>query len=420
MIVLITSVVGAVIAASEPSTQPGRESSSLRLVGREVAKNSPPFHGAIYSEPTGVRLVNLAVGKVSPDGGETWESCAPKPDYRVGLPHGYRRDPVTSVFDAKTGRIVTIVNSLDTPGLDPTIDEPPLALETYYLRYRVSKDGGKTWLFEEPIVQAGSYTKDHPFDDVRIGKNSIFLGDMGDIPIVTRSGRILVPAQMTLAGPDGKLANPGGGHTYTDVLVLIGTWTEGDRLTWKASHRVQGDPKRSTRGMIEPTLAEFPDGRILMVMRGSNGGRLDGSCELPSRRWFSVSKDGGETWMSPEPWGYEDGRPFFSPSSMSTLFRHSSGRYFWAGNLSASNCKANSPRWPLVVGEVDSRSLKLIRSSVLVVDTEGPEDRARGGLDLSHFWLLEDRRNHQIILSAPRAHGGYKSWEYATIRLEVK
>jgi hypothetical protein len=406
--------------ACQVLAQQAGESSSLRIVSRVVTKDSPPIHGAIYAERTGVRMLNVGAAKVSQDNGQTWQPLTPKPDFRAGLPYGYRRDPVTSVLDPNTGRIVTIVNALDTPGLDPSINEPRIALETYYLRYRVSQDAGQTWLFDEPIIHAGNYTKEHPFDDLWIGKNSIFLGDAGCIPVVTRTGRVLVPAQMTLVGKDGKLANPGGGWTYTDVLVLIGTWTEGNRLTWKASHRVQGDPKRSTRGMIEPTLAEFPDGRILMVMRGSNGGKLDPKHELPSYRWFTLSADGGETWTKAEPWTYDDGKPFFSPSSMSALLHHSSGRCFWVGNVSAANCQANSPRYPVVMGEVDPKGLKLMRQSVLTVDTEQPEDRTRGRLDLSHFTIVEDRESREIVLVVPRAHGGYKSWEYATIRIAVK
>lgn len=397
-----------------------QESSRLRVISRAVTEAQPGFHGAIYAERTGDRLVNPSATMVSQDNGRSWTRVAPKPDFSAGLPHGYRRDPVTAVLDTKHGRLLTIVNALDTPGLDPKIEEPPIALKTYYLRYRVSQDAGRTWLFEEPIVQAGKYTKGHPIEDLWIGKNSIFLGDCGSIPIITRDGRILVPAQMTLTGPDGELASPGGGFTYTDVVMLIGTWAEGGRLTWKASQRIRGNPKRSTRGMIEPTLAEFADGRILMVMRGSNGGKLDPKCELPSYRWFSVSADGGETWTDPEPWTYDDGKPFYSPSSMSTLLVHSSGRCFWAGNLSTENCQGNGPRWPLIMGEVDPKNLRLIRSSVLVVDTKQPEDQPRGQLDLSHFTLLEDRPTGQIILVLPRAYGGYASRDYATIRIAVK
>ena len=105
---------------------------------------------------------------------------------------------------------------------------------------------------------------------------------------------------------------------------------------------------------------------------------------------------------------------------MSALCRHSSGRYFWAGNLSAHNCDGNLPRWPLVVGEVDPRSLKVLHSSVLIVDTVRPEDKDRGRLDLSHLTLIEDRETKQIILTYPRSYNAYKSNEWATVRLALK
>ncbi len=393
-------------------------SSSLRLISRSLTPNAPGFHNAVYLKKTDASL--RSGDQVSIDKGHTWKNEPMRPDFVSGLPHGYRREPVTSALDPITGRLITIFNALDTPGLDPNAVEPPVAQETYYLRYRVSADDGNRWLFDEAIVQAGNFTAQHPFEGVWVGKNAIYLGDLGCIPLVTRAGKVLVPAQTTPLGPDGKLWNPGGGWTYTDVLVLIGTWTNGQHLSWRASQRVVGDPKRSTRGLIEPTLAEFPDGRILMVMRGSNGGKADPQHELPSYKWFTVSRDGGESWSAPEPWSFEDGQALFSPSSMSALYRHSSGRYFWAGNLSAHNCDGNLPRSPLVVGEVDPRSLKVLHSSVLIVDTQRPEDKNHGRLDLSHLTLIEDRETKQIILTYPRSYNAYKSNEWATVRLALK
>lgn len=161
-----------------------------------------------------------------------------------------------------------------------------------------------------------------------------------------------------------------------------------------------------------------------MVMRGSNAGQPT----LPSYRWSSISHDDGDTWSAPEPWGYEDGASFFSPSSMSSLIRHSSGRVFWAGNLSAEHCRGNDPRWPVVIGEVDPQSLRLRRSSVLELDTKRPEDAARGRelvkdfngrVDLSRFWLTEDRVTHELVITYPRAFGGYVRSDWATVRVAV-
>jgi hypothetical protein len=375
LLVIGAAVLTVSCLGQEEQRAPPETSSSLRLVSRVLSAETPGFYNSLYTERSGFRL--RSGGQLSSDNGRHWENKPMTPDFREGLPPGYRRDLVTAALDPSTGGLVAIVNAMDTRGLDPKINEPRVAQQTYYLRYRVSADAGKNWLFDEPIIQAGSYSAQHPFAGVWIGSNSVYLGDIGSVPIVTHTGKILVAAQTTPLGPDGKLWNPSGGHTYTDVLLFSGSWTNAHHLTWQAS-RVKGDPARSTRGLIEPTLAEFPDGRILMVMRGSNGGQADPREQLPSYKWFTVSTDGGQSWSTPEPWSFGDGRPFFSPSSMSRLFRHSSGRCFWIGNLTGHNCQGDLPRWPLVLGEIDPQSLKLVQASVLTLDAQRPEDQARG------------------------------------------
>jgi BNR repeat-like domain len=396
----------------------------LRILDATPSDEQSPLHTAYYTRPSGQEMISgsppLAesepvVGAPAPcrlsrDGGRTWTPLTQTSDFATKLPRGFRREPFPGVLDSKTGRIVCVANALDTKDLDPKIVEPPIALKSYYLRYQVSTDAGRTWLLDEPIVQTG-HTVANPLDGVWVGKNGVFLGDIGCAPIFTRRGELLVPAQVCPLGEDGKLANPGGGFTYTDVLVLIGRWGDDHRLNWEVSQRVVGDPKRSTRGMIEPTLAELPDGRIMMVMRGSN----DRKTELPSHKWLSVSDDGGRRWTKPQPWTYASGAPFFSPSSMSQLLPHSSGRIYWIGNLTPDNCQGNRPRWPLVIGEVDAKSLGLIESSVLTIDTRRPDDPKQ--IDISHFRGIEDRQTGEIVVSVPRAKDGYKSTTWTTYRI---
>lgn len=397
--------------------------SRSRLVTTEMPALHATIFGSgsgasgIYLEPTGTRM--RSGDSVSDDNGRSWRLQPMTPNYMDGLPKGYRRNPVTSVLDERTGRLLTIVNALDVPDLDPAINEPPIALSNYYLRYRVSADGGRSWVHETPIILKGRKDPKKPLPGIEIGKNSIFLGDLGCIPLVTRAGRILVPAQATLQGPDGKLANPGGGYTYTDVIILMGRWTKNHRIEWSMGDRVEADPKRSSRGMIEPTLAELPDGRILLVMRGSNDVKDKSGYRMPGYKWQSLSSDGGRSWTKPEPFAFDDGTPFFSPSAMSNLFRHSSGRVFWFGNLTAQNPEGNLPRWPLVMAEVDPQSARLYRSSLLELDKEQEADRSQGRLDISHFSMLEDRETKDIILTYPRNHGGYKTREWITIRIAV-
>ncbi len=344
----------------------------------------------------------------SPDNGRTWNSFPPQPDFDSKLRKGFRRGTYPFFVDPVEDRLITLVLSLDVPDLDPKIEEPPIGENEYYLRYRVSTDGGKTYLFDEPICQAGDYTDRHPLDDVWLGKNGYYLGDVGCIPIRTREGKILVPIQVPLLDADGKLSLPGGGFTYQYTRLLIGSWTAENRLGWEVSQKIVGDPERTSRGVFEPTLAEFPDGRILCVMRGSNGGTRDRDCRWPAYKWISVSTDGGRTWTAPAPWKCGDGSAFHSPSAMSQLLRYSDGRVFWIGNLCEENCCGNNPRHPLVIAQVDPQSLGLIKQTVMTIDTLQPEDKE--GLNLSHWLAYEDRASGEIVVPMRRWSGDYRTF----------
>ena len=399
----LAALAAAILSANSIAEEDAYPMAKLHLKTSQQLDRSSPLRRASYLKPTGFEMVKI--GAYSPDNGQTWETFPPKPNFDSALPHGYRRGAFPLFVDHTNGRIVRVVPSMDTPGLDPKIVEPPIALETYYLRYRVSLDRGRTYLFDEQIIQKG-HTKENPFDRVYYGKNGIFMGDIGSQLIRTQAGEIIIPAQACKLGPDGKLWSPGGGFTYTDAVMVIGRWTDNHRLEWEIGEPIEGDPARSTRGMIEPTLAEMADGRLLCVMRGSNGGSKDPKCLIPSYRWHSVSQDGGHHWSKPEPWTYDDGTRFYSPSSMSQLLTHSSGRHFWLGNISPSNCRANNPRYPLVIGEVHPKTLRLIKDSVLVIDTKRPEEP---GLNLSHWWAFDDRQTHDIVIVGSRHGERYKS-----------
>ena len=404
---VMATVAGPLVSGSDVVTP------CVTVVHQEISATASPYYGAIYADRADNRLISSS--RQSDDNGESWQPLRSQQLLGKGLPHGYRRNPVTAMLDPRNNRVLWIVNALDTPDLDPHTVEPPIAQKTYYLRYHVSQDGGQSWLHDEPIVGAGKHDATHPFDDLWIGKNAIYLGDKGCRPITTDTGRILVPAQMTILDGSGELYVPPKAHTYTAAVVLIGEWTPDGSISWRRSQRVAGNETLSCRGMIEPTIIETSDGRIAMVMRGSNSH----DAEIPARKWISVSNDQGETWSDAKAWGYSDGSSFYSPSSMSLLTRHSSGRLFWIGNLTPENASGNLPRYPVVIGELDPESLGLIRSSVVTLDAQSAEDRQKGRLDLSHFDLLEDRPSGDFILTYPRSHQSYQSREFAELRLKL-
>ena len=262
-------------------------------------------------------------------------------------------------------------------GVLPT-DDPREGLKQLNIYY--SLDGVK----HQVIQQGKEFDARHPLPGVYTGKNCVMLGDVPSLPITLKDGSILLPAQITPLDADGKLYNPGGGYTYTDVAILHGRW-KGKQLQWRMAELIKGDPARSTRGMIEGTLATLADGRLMVVMRGAN----DRKGELPGYRWISYSRDGGWHWTAPVPWTYTSGDSFYSPSSCSQLLRHSNGKLYWLGNISRTNPRVDLPRYPFYVGEVDQNTGS--------ADSRQPDrggrsrGRRRGDIDAVEF--LRPRRS---------------------------
>lgn len=335
---------------------------------------------------------DVAYLRHSEDNGRTWGEPRAQPCRFADARGTGRRHPRGGYVDPITGRYIDIW----TEGILPT-DDPLEGMRQWKLHYSVSADGGKAQLVNEQIIHQGpQYDAVHHLPGVTAGCNCVMMGDLGQRPLTRSDGTILLPVQSSPAGPDGMYFNPGAGYTYTDCLLLMGRWRADGGLSWGASQRIVGDPARTTRGMIEPTIAELTDGRILMVMRGSNDARP----QLPGYRWCALSCDGGQTWSKPEPWTYDDGQPFFSPSSCSQLIPCQDGRLLWMGNICRDNPAGNSPRYPIVLCEVDRRTGNVIRTSQTVIDDlrEGESPR----LTLSNFYVRQDRRNGDLLLHMTR------------------
>ncbi len=287
------------------------------------------------------------------------------------------------------GRLLEFWNE----GLLPT-DDPLEGLRQWNIHCRV--DGNPQQLVGE------GFTAANPWPGVDQGKNCAMVGDQACAP-VTDGKRVLVPVELTLFDEAGKLYNPGGGYTYHDAALLIGTFA-GGRYRWRMTKPLKGDPARSTRGLVEPTIVKLDGKRWLMVLRGSN----DRNPKLPSHRWFSTSEDGSETWREATTWTYSNGEPFFSPSACSQLVKHSSGRIFWLGNITAENPRGNRPRYPFWIGEVDRTTGLLRRESLRKIDDRQPgEDEV---LMLSNFYAREDRVTREIVLHMSRLFPLASGW----------
>jgi hypothetical protein len=379
--------------------------SELGLVGRDVfvpcrQAGIRVMATAFYTRPEGLEMMRLQSEETksdkldvtwrsfSSDHGRTWSQPERLETFEV-VPGGTKRRYLHPGHpDPKTGVLITFI----IQGVLPS-DHPLEGMKHWTIRYALSRDGGRSTYHEAPVVCRGEeFTPEHPMPGIWIGKNSPMIGDTTCTTVFLKSGEILQPIQITPLGPDGQYHNPGGGYTYHDSAVLIGAWNKAGTIDWELSQLVRGDPEESTRGMLEPTLAEMPDGRLLMVMRGSN----DRKPQRPGYRWYSVSKDRGRTWSQPRAWTYTNGRPFFSPSSCSQLLSHSNGRCYWIGNISPDNPRGNSPRYPLVIGQVDPDSLLLMRETLCTIDERRPGDADY--LSFSNFYARQDRATDEIVI----------------------
>lgn len=382
---------------------------SAKVISRDVCVPSPKLGqgvmgGSFYTQRDGLRLmsvhvitqrgdtVEVAYIRYSDDNGRTWgEASEWLMHFDAAVGRG-RRHFWGGYLDKRTDRLISMWNE----GVLPT-DDPLEGMRQWAMHYAVSEDGGRTELFREQVIHDGDeYDAIHHLPGVTKGKNCVMVGDRGQVPFTRSDGVILFPVQSTPTGPDGDYHNPGKGFTYTDCMMLKGVWTDEGRLTWTCSERVIGDPARTTRGLIEPTISELTDGSILMVMRASN----DVMHEWPGHKWMSFSRDGGDTWTEATPWTYEDGEPFFSPSACSQLVPHSNGKLYWVGNITGENPKGNRPRYPIILGEVSQDTGLLIRESVTILDDRQPGESVR--MTLSNFHAREDRETGNLLVFLPR------------------
>ena len=381
-----------------------RERVTREVFLRSPVKGTAVMAEAYYTEAAGGAMVSIehrfsrsdtvdvAYYRYSKDNGRTWDRPVERSTGEKRPEGMVRRHPRTSIVDPTMGRFIEFW----IEGILPT-DNPLEGMQQWNIYYKV--DG----VIHQLIHEGSEFNARHPLPGVYTGQNMVMLGDVASVPIALKDGSILLPAIVTTLDAAGKIYNPTGGYTYTDAVVLHGRW-QGKRLMWRSSEVVKGDPRRCTRGMDEPTLGTLADGRLIMVMRGSN----DRNPALPGYKWVSYSSDGGFRWTAPEPWTYQSGDPFFSPSACSQLLRHSNGKLYWLGHISATNPRGNRPRYPVYLGEVDQNSGLLMRDSLVLVDDRQPgEDEI---LMLYSPYCREDRQTGQISVHLSRVFAFKEGW----------
>ena len=330
-------------------------------------------------------VLNERFTQRSTDNGRTWSQPVPIAStdvYYEGKELGEFEG--ASYFDSTTGVLVDVWLRNARVG----------KLYHNFTYTRISHDLGKTWSTPKQLrYESGiDFNPKDPHNAEFLKSNQAYFGSN---IIRHRNGTLIhVVAHTNAAGDPKNALRP----WRMGSVCFIGTWdaNAGD-YNWQAGARLEISPDMSARGLMEPEVAELTDGRLLVAWRGSTTGWDGTRSKIPGRKFFSISTDGGRTFSQPAEWKYDDGSSFYSPSSIHRMIRHSvTGKLYWIGNICGTPPSGNSPRYPLVIAEVDEEKAALKKNTVTLIDDRRPDQPKN--IQLSNFSLLENRETHALEL----------------------
>lgn len=226
---------------------------------------------------------------------------------------------------------------------------------------------------------------------------------LGDI-VIAANGDILIAMSIPvakccqMAGLNSDTFFPSCPEQVFGMIIARGHWEpETRRYRFRFSKPVVISDLQSSRGIDEPTLAELPNGRIVVVFRGSNlhfpPWRTRIEPGTPGFKWYTWSDDGGQTFTAPQPWHFDSGEVVYSSASISKIFKSEKNhRHYWIGNITDPTVThGNFPRYPLHIVELDSRFGTAKAETLQIIDTRRQGESKF--LELSNFTLLQDRQS---------------------------
>ncbi len=160
---------------------------------------------------------------------------------------------------------------------------------------------------------------------------------------------------------------------HSGVGVVLGRRTD-EGIRWEQGGTASVSPAESSHGLDEPHAAQLADGRVMMLLR--TGARLpdDGHPGVTSGKMFTISADGGKSWTRPTFLKYDDGHTVLCPRSYQDIFQsRKNNRLYAVLNISDFPCPNCDPRTRLFIGEIDQKTLCLIRSSLTPIERKHAE-----------------------------------------------
>lgn len=339
--------------------------------------------------------------RVSHDDGKTWSKLTPLPQHLSLLDEGK-----VAIIDWKFCGIYDPASKmhvdLSIHHLRDMREGPPRRLYNHTL-IRLSDDGGKTFGKPEMLrYEDGKDFSEENLLDFEFLKNNI--GYPGQSIFRHSNGSLIIPVTNAKIPADVE-DEPVGRTVWPEKggiggLCYVGRWNKkNEAYDWKAGEAVWLSRDQAFNGLLESDVAELSDGRVLQVWRVTKNGK-----ESPPYKYYAVSDDGGLTFTKPEVLKYSDGTHFFSNSTFHRLFRSKkTGKLYWIGNIIPElTASPGHPRYPLIIAEVDEKTLGLKKETVTQIDTRQPGEGKT--MQLSNFWIVESQKEKNLEIYLTRLY----------------
>jgi len=334
--------------------------------------------------------------RISEDNGRTWSQWVIDPkSYRQGE-YSMELFETCRLFYPSNGKLFRIMFQRIFKG------DPSIAIRSYFNKserlfwdhafYQLSNDEGLSWGSMNLI----KYEEGDCFDESNWGRveylnNNIMYS--GYNAVINKEDEIVYSASVSTLHTEDDI-----NETVDGIFIFIAKWDQAvQKYEWRRIAKLSVSSRTSSRGLMEPWLAVLQDGSILLEARGS-------STKLtPGRKWYSISRDGGDTWTEISDFRYSSGEQFYAPSSFAKMIRSSKNKkLYWIGNISNTLPEGNWPRRPLFIAEFDEEDIGLRKQTLTVIDDYEPQNDASDKVQFSNFSVIENRETGQLELYLTR------------------
>jgi len=323
----------------------------------------------------------------SEDNGRTWTD---EPDWSNETPEtldGEKMWVPNYYLDPNRNVLVSVYTTYEVDTREEMFALINRRQRTARLRYRLSRDGGRTW--DEPRWVI----------DARPGHDAVNFAP----GLAYEQNGVSCEFQPFVPLPDGSftVACTLRGITPPDYgayacLCLRTRWTNEGDLQWSFGDWVRVSPELTSSGCCEPALVGLGGEGLFMAMRCQG----DPGCDLYSTRYSVRSDDGGQTWSAPEPLRYDDGEIVHTPASLSTFFRSTkTGKTYFLANILPAPVHRQTPRYPLAIAEFDTDRCRILRDTVQTIQDLPPG--APTERRYTNWGMYEERGTGDLILTLP-------------------